>query len=151
MASQLGAAVPYNCSVPSRLGNCKTNTWYGANNNIRNKHPIRNFHLILKSAVYSRPNRCALFKRKSAPILVRICNEGKGTVQRGHRQMVRFKITWLQFPHNTHYGCCRIRRFSQFGLDIKWHRMAKNAHSDWKIAFARSGNPASSTNWVLKT
>ena len=57
-------------------------------------------------------------------------------------------FTWFKCasPHNfnIHYVCCRVRRSLQFGLDIKWHRMTKSAYIDWKIALARSGNPASS-------
>ena len=36
-------------------------------------------------------------------------------------------------------------RFSQFGLDIKWHAMTKAALSSYKVAMRESGKPASSS------
>ena len=41
------------------------------------------------------------------------------------------------------YTLSRVMRFSQFGLDNKWHEMAKIAYSDYKIAMRKSGNPVS--------
>ena len=37
----------------------------------------------------------------------------------------------------------RVRRFSQFGLNLKWYEMAKIAHSNWKIAMRNSGKSVS--------
>ena len=44
--------------------------------------------------------------------------------------------------------CCkikylRVRRLSQFGLNLHWYEMAKIAYSDWKIAMKNNGEPAS--------
>ena len=46
----------------------------------------------------------------------------------------------------------RVRRFSQFGLNLKWYTQAKIDHSNWKIAMRNSGKPVSSNNLAqLKT
>ena len=37
----------------------------------------------------------------------------------------------------------RIKQFSQFGLHVKWQRMAKSAYYDWKMAMKRNRKPAS--------
>ena len=39
--------------------------------------------------------------------------------------------------------CFRVRRFSQFGLNLKWYEMTKIDYSNWKIAMRNSGNPVS--------
>ena len=49
---------------------------------------------------------------------------------------------------NSHEVCCkinyfRVRRLSQFGLNLHWYEMAKIAYSDWKIAMKNNGEPAS--------
>ena len=42
-------------------------------------------------------------------------------------------------------GTCyvRVRRFSQFGLHLKWYEVAKIEYSNWKIAMRNSGKPVS--------
>ena len=45
--------------------------------------------------------------------------------------------------------CFRVRRYSQFGLNIKWNEMSKQAYSDYKIAMKNSGKTASSLHDIF--
>ena len=80
--------------------------------------------------------------------MVWICNEGEITFQTVYRQMVcmyfvlsNHKKRGDQF-RKTH-SLSRVRRFLQFGLNIKWYKMAKADYNDYKIALQKIGKDAS--------
>lgn len=49
----------------------------------------------------------------------------------------------------THMWLPRVKRFSQFGLNLKWNEMAKHAYSDYKIAMRKSGKNVSSQHNIF--
>ena len=64
---------------------------------------------------------------------------------------------WFAVPNNMAFiGCngfdlCRVKQFSEFGLNKKWYENAKNEYSNYKIAMRKIGKAASYQHTVFWT
>ena len=53
--------------------------------------------------------------------------------------MVSIYVPQMKELGSTINIVCRVRQFTESGLDLKWYENAKIARSEWKIAMRMSG------------